>query len=211
MKKVALLKNIKNSKFISLRKLNVVDECNYPILSLIELFTFLNFLNRNQKIENDSISNHRLYYDTSLDMEVYHNTEDTCYVDYDNDLGIRFNCFSRYDSKKMTCDERVLLEAFLIKFRTFGFKMFYCSFQKIEDELGIKKDRARTIVKKFKQMNIFQTIVKTSSDKVTGCARQITYYKINKKKLSEIYPTLLLKGYDEEGKEYIKKYLNAKS
>ena len=46
-------------------------------------------------------------------------------VDYDSIFWVRLLSFEKYKSSFFLCDERVVFEAFLIKYKRFGFKAFY--------------------------------------------------------------------------------------
>jgi hypothetical protein len=130
-------------------------------------------------------------------------------VDYDSIFGTRLTSFINYNSDFFTCDERVVFEALLIKNKYFK-KPFYWSKVEIWKELGIKKDRANKIIKKFcSELEIISTEVKKSI--LDGRPQQITYFTLKSKKICELLPQI----YNERESNVsqiaqIKKYLNFK-
>lgn len=194
-------KRIKSSDFMKLKAISIVNENRTQISSLISLLSFikeqLKEFNNEKELKNDK----------NLDYLSYTDDEGFAYVDYNKDLGLRFNNFSMYDTKKVSCEERVILEALLIKYRTFGFKEFFCSFKSIEDELGIKKDKANSIIHKLIVLGLIKRIVRKSRNKNSGSPQQASFYKINRVQIRQVYPTLLKEDFQDLGKMYIEKYL----
>lgn len=133
---------------------------------------------------------------------------DTYMVDYDTIFGTRFLRFMQYNDV-FDCQERVFFEALLIKFKKSDFKNFYWSKTKIKDELGIKPDKADSIIKRFKEMGFLKTELIKTMDEAKKRPQQVTYFTLDAKKVIEILPSL----YKEEA-EYnfplhrdIRKYL----
>ena len=111
-------------------------------------------------------------------------------VDYDSIFGVRLLSFEKYKSSFFLCDERVVFEAFLIKYKRFGFKAFYWSFNMIFEEVGIKKDRASKIIEKFIKLGIAsKKLIKTQIDKRP---MQINYYDLNADRIIELIPEIYL-------------------
>lgn len=115
-------------------------------------------------------------------------------IDYDTIFGTRFTTFIKYNSDFFACDERVLFEGILIKFKAFGFKPFYWSKEVIFKETGIKKDRATKIINRFVELGIISTEVRKS--KIGNRPQQITYYTPHSDKIIDLVPEIF-KGREE--------------
>lgn len=105
-------------------------------------------------------------------------------IDYDSIFGVRFTSFMKYNSNFFNCDERVIFEALLIKFKAFDFKPFYWSKEVIFKETGIKKDRATKIIDRFVGLGIVSKEVRKSV--VNNRPQQITYYTLNSDNILEL-------------------------
>lgn len=126
-------------------------------------------------------------------------------LDYDSIFGLRLLSFQRYKSDFFSCEERVLFETIIIKFHQFLFREFFYSFSNIQKELGIKKDKANTIVKKFIKMEILSSHVKTTV--IKGRPSQVTYYNVNANKVIELIPLVYNEEFQEQSKDELIKYL----
>lgn len=126
-------------------------------------------------------------------VEEYSSLEFTA-IDYDTLFGTRFTTFIKYNSDFFACDERVLFEGILIKFKAFGYKPFYWSKEVIFKETGIKKDRATKIIDRFVRLGIISTEVRKS--KIGNRPQQITYYTPHSEKIIELTPEIF-KGREE--------------
>lgn len=139
----------------------------------------------------------------------YNNESDLLVVDYATMFGLRLNRFKNYNSDFFSCDERVLFEFLVMKFKYFGFKPFYLSFATITKEMGIKIDRATSIIKKFKGLGFLESEVVKSL--IEGKQRQVTYYNLHTDRIVDLIPEIYL---DEETewdiKHDIEKYLKPK-
>ncbi len=138
-------------------------------------------------------------------MEEY-STPEFFVVDYDSFFGTRLTSFIKYNSDFISCDERVFLEALIIKYRGFGYMPFFWSKEVIHRELGIKKDRASRIIKKFKELGILTTEVKKSL--LDGRPQQITYFDLNSEKIIELLPKMFGDRDDDGFEQELKQYLN---
>lgn len=125
-------------------------------------------------------------------------------TDYDSIFGIRLLSFQRY-TDFFSCDERVLFETMIIKFRSFGFKEFYYSLPSIYKELGIKESRAKTIIKRFIDLGILSKNVKSKS--IYDRPTQVSYYKLNLKNIVNLLPKIFDKEHIEKVQHDIDKYL----
>lgn len=109
-------------------------------------------------------------------------------IDYDTFWGLRFLSFMGYNSDFLLCDERVMFEALLIKFKYFDFRPFYWSKEVMFKEVGIKKDRATKILDKFIALGIVsKELIKTS---IENRPMQITYYNLDAEKIMELAPKI---------------------
>jgi len=126
-------------------------------------------------------------------------------VDYNTMFGLRLLVFQKYNSKYFSCDERVFFETLLIKFHAFRFKPFYISYPTIFNELGIKKDRAITISRKFQRLGFLETEIKTKL--IDGRPSQVTYYHLDTDKILELLPKIHIEEHFEDIDRDIKKYL----
>jgi len=126
-------------------------------------------------------------------------------VDYDSIFGLRLNCFMKYNSNFFTCDERVIFEALLIKFKAFNFKPLYWSKEVIFKEVGIKKDRAYKILNRFEELGIITQEIRTS--KVKNRPQQITYFNINSDRVRELVKDIYNERYWEIVDKNLDKYL----
>lgn len=116
---------------------------------------------------------------------------DTWMVDYDTIFGTRFSTFMKYDSNFFLCDERVFFEALLIKYKKSDYKTFYWSKQRIYDEIGVKKDRADAIIKRFTELGFLTT--ENRSRQHEGKPQQVTYFFLHPTKVIELLPKIFLK------------------
>ncbi|CAM3397390.1 hypothetical protein FLLO111716_08215 [Flavobacterium longum] len=97
-------------------------------------------------------------------------------IDYEPFFGVRLTSFIGYDSNFFSCDERVVFESLLIKFKNFKFKPFHWSKEKIYEEVGVKKDRATKILEKFIELGIVtKEVRKTFVDRPL----QVNYFDLN--------------------------------
>ncbi|WP_298156127.1 hypothetical protein [Flavobacterium sp.] len=126
-------------------------------------------------------------------------------IDYDTIFGLRLLSFEKYKSDFFQCDERVMFEAFLIKYQRFGFKPFYWSKEVIFEEVGIKKDRATKIIEKFINLGIASK--KCVSSFINNRPMQINYFDLNPDKIIELLPLIYLERESISMETEIKKYL----
>lgn len=129
-------------------------------------------------------------------------------IDYDTFFGLRLLSFQKYKSDFFLCDERVMFEAFMIKYQRFGFKPFYWSKEVIFEEVGIKKDRATKIIEKFIKLGIAtRKLVKTQ---INNRPMQINYYDLNVDRIVELIPEIYLERDSICLEREIKEYLTPK-
>jgi hypothetical protein len=126
-------------------------------------------------------------------------------VDQNSIFGLRLLSFQKYESRFFTCDERVFFETLIIKYKLFGYIPFFYSFAVIFRELGIKKERATSIVKKFKKHGILTSEVITTS--LDGRPSQITYFNVDANQLINLIPSIFKQEHQELALEEITKYL----
>lgn len=126
-------------------------------------------------------------------------------MDYDSLFGTRLTTFIKYNSDFFTCDERVFFEAMLIKYRSFDFNPFFWSKESIFKELGIKKDRAGRIIKKFIELSILKTEVRRTL--INKQPRQITYYQPIGEAIIDLLPKIFKERDFDVIQNDIKKYL----
>lgn len=128
-------------------------------------------------------------------------------VAYNSFMGIEVTNFLKYNSNFFTCDERVMFITLLVKYKCFDFKPFFWSKKVIFEELGIKKDRATKILKKFEELEILSSKVVKSM--IGNRPQQITYYDLDTAKILDLLPKII-KNYEDEEYELIhdiEKYL----
>lgn len=126
-------------------------------------------------------------------------------LDYDPIFGLRLLSFEKYNPNFFSCEERVLFETLIIKFHLFKYKEFFYSYEVIRRELGIKKDRARTIIKKFISLGFLSCQVKTAS--IKDRPSKISYYNINANKVLELVPQIYMLVHQEKTEEELIAYL----
>ncbi|RAR74233.1 hypothetical protein [Flavobacterium aciduliphilum] len=126
-------------------------------------------------------------------------------LDYDSIFGLRLLSFQKYKPDFFSCEERVLFETLLIKFHQFKFKEFFYSYNTIHIELGIKKDKANTIVKKFVRLGFLNCNIKTSL--IDGRPSQVTYYFVNACKIIELIPLIYKNEHLEQVNKELTMYL----
>lgn len=126
-------------------------------------------------------------------------------LDYDPFFGLRLLSFQKYKPHFFNCEERILFETLLIKFHQFKFKGFFYSYNTISNELGIKRDRANTIIRKFIKIGFLSCNVKTSQ--INKRPSQITYYLINANKVIELIPEIYISDFTKQIEEEITAYL----
>lgn len=131
-------------------------------------------------------------------------------IDYETFFGLRFLTFIKYNSDFLLCDERVLFEALLIKFKAFDFKPFFWSKEKIFDEVGIKKDRSTKILDKFLKLGILSKEVKKSF--IKNRPMQINYFELDPYKIIELVPKIYMEresiNIESKFKEYFLPFFN---
>lgn len=127
-------------------------------------------------------------------------------IDYASMFGVRLNRFMNYNPDFFSCDERVFFESLIMKYRYFHFKPFFLSYPTITKEIGIKKDRAVSINKRFVELGILETQIKGSM--IDSGPSQVTYYSLDTKRILELFPQIYLDADTESDVEHdIKKYL----
>ena len=138
-------------------------------------------------------------------LEDYSENLNYLVLDYDSIFGLRLLSFQRYKANFFTCDERVFFETLIIKFKRFNYQSFYYSYPKIFEEIGIKKDKASSIVKKFTKLGILDSEIKTSY--IDGRPSQITYYNLNPQKIIDLCQSIFKEIYVNEITEKLETYL----
>lgn len=134
---------------------------------------------------------------------------DRIMVDYDSIFGIRFLKFMQYNSDFFDCQERVLFEALIIKYRKNNFRPFYLSKAKLKDELGIKPDKSTTILKRFVELGILNQKLEKTYDTKNKRPQQVNYFSINCKAVLELVPSIYKESADHifPNHKDFKKYL----
>lgn len=126
-------------------------------------------------------------------------------IDYDTFFGLRYLSFNGYNSDFFLCDERVMFEALLVKFKYFDFKPFYWSKEMMFKEVGVKKDRATKILEKFMSLEIVsKELVKTS---IENRPMQITYYNLDAEKIIDLVPKIYKEREAINLESQLRKYL----
>ncbi len=116
-------------------------------------------------------------------------------VDFNSIFGLRLTSFIQYNSGFFSCDERVIFEAMLIKFKYFKYQPFYWSKNEMFKEVGIKKDRATKIIKRFENIGIITSELVKSV--INNRPMQITYYNIVSDRVIELLP-LIFEGRNDD-------------
>ena len=126
-------------------------------------------------------------------------------ITYSSFMGIELINFMRFNSKVLDCQERVFLMALLVKYRSFGFKPFYWTKTDIFKEVGIKKDKANSIIETLSKMNLISTeVVKT---KLNGEPRQATYFTIKPRNIVSQIDSIFNNDEEFDITEGLKKFL----
>lgn len=129
-------------------------------------------------------------------------------VDYDTLFGTRYNTFKKYDSQFFTCEERVLFEAFLIKYKRANFKQFKWEKSKIGYELGIARKRRDTIIEKFQDLGIIKSAYNRGvSDRDTHRNKNSYYFDLDPYRIVELLPKIFSEFDYEKVEHDIKRYL----
>lgn len=129
-------------------------------------------------------------------------------VDYHSHFGLRYNMFKRYNPKFFTCDERIFFEGLLVKFKNADFREFEWAKDKIFYELGIKRSRLDSIIKKFKDLGIinYTTVyaLKTNTRK-----NKALFFNVNPIKIMELAPKIYFYKYTYfESVKSLRKFLS---
>lgn len=128
--------------------------------------------------------------------------------DYDTIFGTRYNIFKSYDKDFFDCQERVLFEALLINFKRKGFKSFKWEKTKITCELGIKRKKIESIIKRFKSLGIIKsTIVKSHKKPIKGIYANSTYFTLDCETIHELLPKIFSRFNYEKIESDLKSYL----
>ena len=128
--------------------------------------------------------------------------------DYDTIFGIRYPRFRNYDPHFFSCEERVLFEVLLIKFKNNQFKMFRWEKSKIGYELGINRGRRDTIIKKFKSLGIIKSAVAKSCKGKNGRNANSYFFNLDCNRILELLPEIFSDFNKEEVLHDLKKYLH---
>lgn len=125
-------------------------------------------------------------------------------VDYEPIFGLRWKMFKRY-STKFNSDERLIYELLLIKYRHYGYKEFFLSFNTILLELGVKETRAKSVIKKFEKLGIITRKVKI--EKYKNNPSQVTYYTLVPNKILDIQEQIIKSEFLSEVQSELNTYL----
>lgn len=98
---------------------------------------------------------------------------------------IKLQCF---DFNRIDIETAVILEWFVVKYISFGFKEFYYSQRRIQDETGVKRKKFERIISYFKDNNLLAT-------RLSGVP-PVTFYTLKFKNLTR--ESFLLKFYRQE-------------
>ncbi|WP_045970791.1 hypothetical protein [Flavobacterium sp. 316] len=149
-----------------------------------------------------------------IDIEKVEKYGDLIFVPVNYDAFFSYNLlsFKNYNSNFFLVDERIMFEALLIKFKSFDYKAFYWSKEKILEEVGIKKDRSTKILGKFIKLGIVSKELKKSF--IDNRPMQINYYNLIPDKIIDLLPDIY-KEKDDNGLEakmikYLMPVLNEK-
>ncbi|MEZ5002541.1 MAG: hypothetical protein R2730_05850 [Chitinophagales bacterium] len=117
-------------------------------------------------------------------------------------FALRSGNFLNYSSF-FSCDERVLFETLMFKWKHYKYvknqSSFFYSIPQIEKDLGIKKRRTITIMDRFKSLGIITSkVIKTKED---GKYRNVTWHTVHPQKVVELVPTIFNKRFAEEEKD----------
>lgn len=99
--------------------------------------------------------------------------------------------FRKYQSNFFDCEERVFFEALLVKHKAFGGE-FSWSIPQCQKELGIKRSRRESIVKRFMALGI---IAKGQTSIPGEQMKTITQFKVNVEKVLELIPQIYNKEF----------------
>lgn len=122
------------------------------------------------------------------DIFEYGNSLETVFVDtFENSLhAVYLKKFKKYNTAFFDCEERVFFEALLIKHRAFTGE-FTWSIQQCEKELGIKRFRRKSIIKKFIDLGILETnVIPLPLDEMKG----ITQFSVNVQRVIDLLPEI---------------------
>lgn len=129
--------------------------------------------------------------------------------DYNSIFGMRYSIFKKYDYNFFACDERVFFEGMLIKYKTGGYTRFNWDLSKIMFELGIKRKRLNSIIKRFISLGIithkFTSI--EGKKKRKSSFNQGTCFNINPARVIELLPQIFADFAIDQVKNDIEKYL----
>lgn len=202
MNNIKIMDYLINNEQHKLEFFQVVEsECNTKINLLVLLKEF------EEGIRNGKISCHKEF-DAKTDKMLDNNYMKL--VDYNCDLGLRLTNFLRYKNEIQT-DERIFVEALLIKSKAWKFKSFYWSRKTIENELGIKRSRINTITTKLITLKVIEIELKKSFDIAKGQKQQINSFRINYPEFKKYFLNLFKEQFRLEAEEIFKKYSPKKS
>ncbi|CAA0204519.1 hypothetical protein [Tenacibaculum maritimum] len=109
--------------------------------------------------------------------------------DYDSIFGTRYNVFKKYDKDFFDCQERVLFEALIIRFKRNHFKPFRWEKTKIGMELGIKRNKRDNIIRRFTQLGIIKSALVRQIRKGDKFSNSY-FFDLDTEKIIELLPKI---------------------
>lgn len=109
--------------------------------------------------------------------------------DYDSIFGTRYNIFKLYNKDFFDCQERVFFESLIIKFKRNKFTPFRWEKTKIGMELGIKRNKRDSIIKRFKELGIIKTATLKSIKNKNGFENSY-FFNLDCQRIYDLLPTI---------------------
>lgn len=129
-------------------------------------------------------------------------------MDYYSLFGLRYNMFKRYDPNFFECDERIFFEALLINYKKADFRKFEWAKSKIFYELGIKRTRLETIIRKFKRLGIINnTVVHSLKMKPGSRKNKASFFVLNPEVIIGLIPSIYFRFEMASAKEALIRFL----
>ncbi|WP_336126833.1 hypothetical protein [Mesoflavibacter sp. CH_XMU1422-2] len=127
--------------------------------------------------------------------------------DYDTIFGTRYPNFRNYNPRFFSCEERVLFETLIIKFKQEGFKTFRWEKSKIGYELGIKRGKRNTIINRFKNLGIIKSAISKSCKAEKGRNANSYFFNLDCSRILELIPEIFSEYNRKEVEHDLYKYL----
>ncbi|MCF1420843.1 hypothetical protein [Mangrovimonas futianensis] len=127
--------------------------------------------------------------------------------DYKTIFGTRYSKFRNYNPRFFNCEERVLFESLLIKFKENEFKTFRWEKSKIGYELGIKRGKRDSIISRFITLGIIKSAVAKACKGPNNRNANSYFFNLDCQKILDLMPEIFSDYHREDVEHDLHRYL----